>query len=211
MFSVFGLRPAAGSLLYRRRRCARPTPTPCSPIDYWTRRFGRDPRVVGRTFHYGRDLYTVVGVAPEDFTGIEPGILNDIFHPRDDERPCRRFGFHVAPRAPCVRPEVAPQRLRNPMQSTLHAYWQDRVNSIRGMPPAVRDRVMNQTVALVPARSGVSGMQHDYRQALISLAILVALVLLIACANVTNLMAAQAAARAREMALRVSIGAGVRA
>ena len=59
-----------------------------------------------------------------------------------------------------------------------------------------------------PAAAGRSNMQREYRQALAALGVLVALVLLIACANVANLMTAQAAARAREMALRVSIGAG---
>jgi predicted permease len=67
---------------------------------------------------------------------------------------------------------------------------------------------LSQKLLLEPASSGLSGMQTEYRRSLMVLGLLIAMVVLIACANVANLMTAQATARGREMALRISIGAG---
>ena len=72
------------------------------------------------------------------------------------------------------------------------------------------DRYLNKTLVFNPAGAGISELQKDYRRLLGVLGLLVALVLLIACVNVANMMTAQAAARAQEMALRISIGAGRR-
>jgi predicted permease len=78
------------------------------------------------------------------------------------------------------------------------------------MTPATIDRYLNKTLVFNPAGAGISELQKDYRRLLGVLGLLVALVLFIACANVANMMTAQAAARAQEMALRISIGAGPR-
>jgi|SRR5215471_2233802 len=66
-------------------------PHPVLSYDYWTRRFGRDPKVIGRSFHLvktgeesrrsGNDLYTIIGVAGKGFTGVETGTFTDIFVP----------------------------------------------------------------------------------------------------------------------------------
>ena len=82
---------------------------------------------------------------------------------------------------------------------------------MKGFTGMTKERInafLDQKVLLEPAAAGISGLRKSYRVPLVTLAVLVVLVLLIACANVANLMTAQAAARAREMALRVSIGAG---
>ena len=89
-----------------------------------------------------------------------------------------------------------------------HAFEQERAKGFKGMTKESIDKFLDQKLLLEPAAAGASGLQHDYRRSLVALGVLVALVLLIACANVATLMAAQASARAREMALRVSIGAG---
>ncbi|HXA51987.1 MAG TPA: ABC transporter permease, partial [Candidatus Acidoferrum sp.] len=209
MFPSFGLRPAVGRLLTADDDL-KPGAHPLAVLshDYWARRFGQDPKVVGRTFRMGDRLYQIAGVTEEPFTGTETGTVTDIFvptmmHPaaiRDDSTWHRTLVR--------VRPGVVLEPVRARLHATSRAFELERAKGFTGMTRQAIDRFIAQTVVLEPAAAGASGLQQDYRRSLAALGVLVALVLLIACANVSNLMTAQAAARAREMALRVSIGAG---
>ena len=209
MFSSFGLRPAAGRL-FTEADDLKPRAHPYAVIsyDYWKRRFGLDPHAVGRSFRMGNDLYQIIGVSAAPFTGVEPGTVTDIFvttmmHPavtHDDWTWHRTLAR--------IYPGTAREALRAKLAAISYAFERERVNRIKDIPPDTLEKFLRQTVLLEPAAAGASGLQREYRTALLTIGILVALVLLIACANIANLMTAQAAARAREMALRVSIGAG---
>jgi predicted permease len=209
MFDSFGLRPTLGRL-FTERDDLKPGAHPYAVLsyDYWTRRFGQDPRAIGSTFRMDGRIYEIVGVGPERFTGTETGTVTDVFlptmmHPaavRDDSTWHRTLAR--------LKPGVAVEAVRAKLHATSRAFEIERAKGFTGITRASIDKFIDQTLLLEPAAAGASGLQQDYRRALTALGVLVALVLLIACANVANLMTAQAAARAREMALRVSIGAG---
>jgi predicted permease len=211
MFESFGLRPALGRL-FTESDDLKPGAHPYAVLsyDYWTRRFGQDPKVLRRTFRMDKSLYRIIGVTNERFTGTEPGTMTDIFIPTMMHPRVVRADSTWLRIVARVRPGVALEPFRAKLEAVSRAFETERARGFSNVPKEEIDNFINQKMLLIPAATGVSGMQSDYRRPLAALGALVALVLLIACANVANLMTAQAALRAREMALRVSIGAGRR-
>ena len=211
MFAAFGLRPAAGRLLAESDDLKpRAHPYAVLSYDYWTRRFGRDPQVVGRTFRMADDVYEIVGVGPAPFTGTETGTVTDIFVPATMYPGAVHDDWTWHRTLALVKPGAAIGPLRAKLDATSHAFEEERAKGFTGMSKQDIEEFLDQRLVMEPAAGGASNLQSNYRVSLIALGVLVALVLLIACANVANLMTAQAASRAREMALRVSIGAGRR-
>jgi predicted permease len=209
MFDSFGLKPELGRL-FTESDDLTPGAHPVAVLshDYWVRRFGRDPKVIGRKLRIGNDLFEIVGVAPAPFTGTETGIAIDIFFPTMMHAGVTHSDWSWFRTFVRLKPGVAAEPVRERMYPPFQAVQEERAKGFGGRPKRVVDEFLKQKLLLEPAAAGVSDMQKDFRRALVALGVLVALVLMIACANVANLMTAQAAARAREMALRVSIGAG---
>ena len=215
MFPRFGLEPALGRLLVPADdRGPGLAPYAVLSWDYWNHRFGRDPQVLGRSLHIGEQTFEIIGVGPRDFTGTEKGTVSDIFLPVSMNRLATRDSvtWHrtFLMLKPGVNPSTALEPLRQHLSAVSRAFEVECSTCLRGMTPATIDRYLNKTLVFNPAGAGISELQNDYRRLLGVLGLLVALVLLIACVNVANMMTAQAAARAQEMALRISIGAGRR-
>ena len=209
MFPTFGVQPAAGRLFTENDdRTPKAAPYAVLSYDYWNRRFGRDPSVIGRTFHFRDGVYEIVGVSEKKFTGTEPGIVVDVFIPTMMHRNVTRQDMMWTRTLAVVDPGVAVESLRAKLAAVDHAFETNRLSGVNDLSQETLRNVLANQVRMVRSSSGASEMQKEYGNALGAIGILVAMVLLIACANVTNLMIARAAARSREMALRVSIGAG---
>jgi predicted permease len=209
MFHQFGLRPALGRLLTggdddvpKRRAVA------VLAHHYWASRFGSDPAVVGRTFRQGSHVFEIVGVLEPGFTGTEPGTMTDIFVPTMMHDGVGRSDWSWFRTLALVPAGADPEPVRQTLAATFQAFQEERAGGISHWSASERRNFLSQQLVLEPAAAGISTLQRDHRRALLILGVLVLLVLLIACANVANLMTAQAASRAREMAVRVSLGAG---
>ena len=210
MFGAFGLKPAIGRL-FTEADDATPGAHPYAVIsyDYWARRFGRDPHIVGRTIRMGQaGLLEIIGVVDRPFTGTEPGTMIEIFVPTMMHPGVTHDDWTWHRTLVSLKPGVAMEPVRARLHAISRAFEEERAKGFKNMTKESIAKSLDYKVNMLPAAAGASGMQRNYRPALWALGILVALVLLIACANVANLMTAQAASRAREMALRVSIGAG---
>jgi putative ABC transport system permease protein len=204
LFSMLGLKPALGRLLTEDDdRVVSGSPYAVISYDYWQARFERDPKVIGRNFRMRDQMYEIVGVGPKGFTGTEPGTITDIFVPAKME-PGLLYANSFAMRLFVRVGRGVQLRALAEKLNAAYQHWED--VRLKDFPRNLLSA--NATLSLKPAGTGASLMQSEYALALTVLGVLVALVLLIACMNVANLMAGQAAARTHELAVRTSLGAG---
>jgi predicted permease len=208
-YSLLGMEPLAGRLLQPADDEIAPAwPAAVISYRYWQRRFGLNPTAIGKTFTLQDKVFTIVGVTPPRFQGTGPGRHPDITLPLlmmlgDNQR--REDSLNMLGMMARLKPGATVRQADAEMQVLWRAFLQRRVAAVQQKD---RPGFLRQRAGVVTADTGFNPLRNDYSDALLVLMCIVSLVLLLACANLSGLLLARAAARQREISIRLAMGAG---
>src|SRR5215467_5726654 len=169
---------------------------------FWKRRFQSDASVLGRRILYEETPYTVVGIARPGFTGIEPEVSVDVWVPAT---PSADPNFNWLRLLVRLRDGVDPGRAQAMFETAFRRHVGDVL--LPSASPRFKEMLEAQHITVRPAASGLATTGRKYEKPLLVLFAVVAVVLLICCANIANLILARNSARHREIVVRLAVGA----